>query len=84
MEAAVLAGASRLRPVTIERIDLDREAGAWLAAVGLHEGAQVVVLRQAALGGPLHVRTSDGGEFAVAREIASKIRVRPAAEPQKT
>jgi Fe2+ transport system protein FeoA len=30
-------------------------------------------LRRAVLGGPIHVRTGSGGEFAVARELASKI-----------
>ena len=54
---------------------LDESDAAWLAAVGLHEGEEVVVLRRAALGGPLHVRTSSGGEFAVARELALRLDV---------
>jgi ferrous iron transport protein A len=76
MVAIALEEAGTDRRVCIERIDLEGEAGAWLAAVGLHEGEELVVLRRAAFGGPLHVRTSSGGEFAVAREVASQIRVR--------
>lgn len=76
MTAIALSEAPTDRRVTIERIELEGEAGAWLAAVGLHEGEELRVLRRAALGGPLHVRTSSGGEFAVAREVAAQIRVR--------
>jgi ferrous iron transport protein A len=75
MTAFALSAAETDRRVTIERIDLEGEAAAWLSAVGLHEGEELVVLRRAAFGGPLHVRTSSGGEFAVAREVASLIRV---------
>ena len=75
MTGIALSDAVTGRRVTIERIDLEGEAGAWLAAVGLHEGEELIVLRRAALGGPLHVRTSSGGEFAVAREVAAQIRV---------
>jgi len=81
MSGTALSEADTKRRVTIERIELEGEAGAWLAAVGLHEGEQLVVLRRAALGGPLHVRTSAGGEFAVAREVAARIRVRPSPDP---
>jgi ferrous iron transport protein A len=61
--------------VRIIAVNLEGEAAAWLAAVGLHEGVELVVLRRAALGGPLHVRTRGGGEFAVAREVAQRISV---------
>ena len=61
--------------VRITAVDLEGEAAAWLGAVGLHEGEELVVLRRAALGGPLHVRTGGGGEFAVAREVAQRIAV---------
>jgi len=61
--------------VRIEKVDLEADVAAWLDAVGLHEGEHVTVIRRAALGGPLHVRTSSGGEFAVAREVASSIKV---------
>ncbi|MCL2723518.1 MAG: ferrous iron transport protein A [Polyangiaceae bacterium] len=59
-------------------VGLEADATAWLGAVGLHEGEELVVLRRAALGGPLHVRTASGGEFAIARELASSIACVPA------
>lgn len=71
----VLADALDGRHVRITSVDLEREAAAWLGAVGLHESAEIVILRRAALGGPLHVRSSGGGEFAVAREVAGHIGV---------
>jgi len=70
-----LAEAVNGRRVRITSVDLEGEAAAWLGAVGLHEGEELIVLRRAALGGPLHVRTGGGGEFAVAREVAQRIRV---------
>jgi ferrous iron transport protein A len=70
-----LADAAVGRRVRIEDVALEREAKDWLDAVGLHGGEEVVVLRRAVLGGPLHVRASSGGEFAVARELAEKITV---------
>ena len=63
------------RRVRIEDVALEREAKEWLDAVGIHHGEELVVLRRAVLGGPLHVRTSSGGEFALARELAAKITV---------
>jgi ferrous iron transport protein A len=71
-----LADAVIGRRVAIATLDLDREDAAWLAAVGLHEGEVVIVLRRAVLGGPLHVRTSAGGEFAVDRDLARRILVK--------
>jgi Fe2+ transport system protein FeoA len=61
--------------VTIDKVDLEGDVASWLDAVGLSAGEEVLVLRRAVLGGPLHVRTSAGGEFAVAREVAVKIGV---------
>ncbi|MDB4934953.1 MAG: hypothetical protein JWP87_1925 [Labilithrix sp.] len=75
MTVMVLADARDGRRVRITSVDLEGEAAAWLGAVGLHEGAELVVLRRAVLGGPLHVRSGGGGEFAVAREVAGLIRV---------
>lgn len=63
--------------VRITAVELEGEAAAWIGAVGLHEGEELLVLRRAVLGGPLHVRTGGGGEFAVAREVARKIAVVP-------
>ena len=73
--AALLADAANGDRVRIARVDLDGEAAAWIGAVGLSEGEELVVLRRAALGGPLHVRLSTGGEFAVARDVARLITV---------
>lgn len=70
-----LADALVGRRLRIDEVTLETEAKAWLDAVGLHEGEELVVLRRAAFGGPLHVRTSSGGEFAVAHELALRIAV---------
>jgi ferrous iron transport protein A len=63
------------RRVRIGDVALDREAKDWLDAVGIHDGVELVVVRRAIFGGPLHVRTTSGGEFAIARELAAKITV---------
>jgi ferrous iron transport protein A len=81
MSPMMLADAHDGRRVRITAIELEGEAAAWIGAVGLHEGEELLVLRRAVLGGPLHVRTGGGGEFAVAREVASKIAVAPLDEP---
>ena len=73
--AGYLADAPIGKNVQIARVDLEGEAAAWLGAVGLAKGEELVVLRRAALGGPLHVRTSSGGEFAVGREVARQIEI---------
>ena len=75
-----LADAVIGRSVRITRVAIEGEGAAWLGAVGLHEGEDLVVLRRAALGGPLHVRTGSGGEFAVARDVALQITVTENAE----
>ncbi|MDB4941695.1 MAG: hypothetical protein JWP97_1229 [Labilithrix sp.] len=70
-----LADAPIGKNVQIARVALEGEAAAWIGAVGLSEGEELVVLRRAAFGGPLHVRTASGGEFAVGREVARQISV---------
>ncbi len=75
LDLASAAIGSRVRIVGAR---LERADAAWLAAVGLHEGEEVVVLRRAIASGPLHVRTSSGGEFAVAKELAMRLDVVPA------
>ncbi|HEX7666014.1 MAG TPA: FeoA family protein [Polyangiaceae bacterium] len=62
---------------TVARLDLEAELAAWLRAVGIGEGDRVDVLRAGALGGPLHVRNSAGGEFALNRQLAQSIHVTP-------
>jgi ferrous iron transport protein A len=61
--------------VRIVDVEVEEEVRGWLHAVGLSMGEEVVVLRRALLGGPLHVRAMSGGEFAVARELARSIAV---------
>jgi ferrous iron transport protein A len=73
-----LASAAIGSRVRITRARLDPDVAAWIAAVGLSEGEEVTVLRRAVFGGPLHVRTGSGGEFAVATEIAARLEVEPA------
>jgi ferrous iron transport protein A len=75
-----LARVSIGQPIRIAALALEADVAAWLAAVGLHEGEEIVVLRRAAFGGPIHVRTASGGEFAVARELAEKITIQERAE----
>ncbi len=55
---------------------LETDQAAWLSAVGIREGERLTVLRRAAFGGPMHVRTRAGGEFAIARSLARAILVR--------
>lgn len=72
---ATLASADIGRPMRVVSTRLDDDVAGWIAAVGLAPGEEVIVLRRAAFGGPLHVRTGSGGEFAVAREIAACLEV---------
>ncbi len=60
-------------PRAVARVSLDPDGAAWLAAVGIGVGDEVVILRRGALGGPLHVRTHTGAEFALALELAGAI-----------
>lgn len=62
---------------TVTSIALPDEEAAWVRAVGIFEGEAVSVLRAALFGGPLHVRTASGGEFAIDRRLALAIVVRP-------
>jgi len=72
-----LASLDLHRPARVVAIALEAELAAWVRAVGISEGEQVVVLRRAAFGGPLHVRTRAGGEFALHRSLARAIRLQP-------
>jgi ferrous iron transport protein A len=60
--------------VSVLRLD-DAEA-AHVRAIGVFEDEVVMVLRRAPFGGPVHVRTSSGGEFALCARIAEKIDVK--------
>ena len=54
---------------------LDAAVARRVRAVGVFEDEAITVLRRAPFGGPLHVRTSSGGEFALDRRIALAIDV---------
>jgi ferrous iron transport protein A len=62
---------------SIVAVDLEPEQAGWLGAVGIGVGETVTVIRRAAFGGPIHLRTASGGEFALARSLAEAIRARP-------
>jgi len=64
--------------VRIVALELEVDFVEWLRAVGIHEGERITVLRHALFGGPIHVRTGSGGEFALNRELAHSIQVVPA------
>jgi ferrous iron transport protein A len=70
-----LAAAALGERVRILRIAQEDEHAAWLRAVGMHENAEVTVLRKAPFGGPIHLRSADGGEFAIHRDLARCIQV---------
>lgn len=79
-EPVKLADASLVgvrQPVKVAKISLGDEEAAWVRAVGIFEGETVEVLRAAIFGGPLHVRTGSGGEFALDRALAAAIDVEP-------
>lgn len=57
----------------VAKIRLADEEAAWVRAVGIFEGETIAVLRRALFGGPLHVRTGCGGEFALDRTLAAAI-----------
>lgn len=63
------------KPAAITALRLEGKEASWLRAVGLFEGVEVTVLRQAPLGGPLHLRTSTGAELAIERVLAAAVEV---------
>jgi|SRR5580704_9463164 ferrous iron transport protein A len=72
-----LASVRPSESVRVVAVSQDADVAAWLRAVGLSEGAHVTVLRRAPFGGPIHIRTSDGGEFALHRDLARSVGVAP-------
>lgn len=59
----------------VTAVRLPADEADWLRAIGLFEGQTVRVVRGAPFGGPLHVHTGSGGEFAVDRSLAACIEV---------
>lgn len=68
---------SLLRAADITSLRMSEREAAWLRAVGLGEGETVTVLRKAPMGGPLHVRLSNGAEMAVDLTLAGHVEVTP-------
>jgi ferrous iron transport protein A len=69
----------------VVQLALEPEMADWLRAVGISESEHVTVLRRAVFGGPIHVRTRSGGEFALHRALAASVltrRVAPDREPR--
>src|SRR5437879_5190530 len=75
-----LAAIDLARPAVVVALEIEDEMRAWLRAVGIREGERVTVLRRAVFGGPIHVRTSSGGEFALNRQLAKAIVLRASSE----
>jgi len=59
----------------VTALALDAVVARRLRAVGVFEDEAIMVLRRAPFGGPVHVRTSSGGEFALDRMLASEFEV---------
>lgn len=64
-------------PGKVVAVDLEDDLLRWLSAIGIGRGDRVTVLRAAPFGGPIHLRTHTGGEFAVDRALARSIHVEP-------
>ncbi len=60
----------------VAMLRLDDAEAAHVRAIGVFEDEVVTVLRRAPFGGPVHLRTSSGGEFALCARIAAKIEVK--------
>jgi ferrous iron transport protein A len=54
---------------------LEEDMRAWVAAVGIGLGERLTILRRGAFGGPIHLRTAAGGEFALEMSLARSILV---------
>jgi ferrous iron transport protein A len=81
---AALSGIAVGDTARVIELALDADLAAWLRAVGISEGERVTILRRAAFGGPIHVRTSSGGEFALHRALARSVITRPLASDEES
>lgn len=81
-DARVLATLAPGQSAVVTSVDVEADMAAWLAAVGIACGDRITVLRRGAFGGPIHLRTAAGGEFAIARSLACSIATSPIAEPR--
>jgi|SRR5215472_5407312 len=78
-----LAAVAPGKCVRVLELKLEEDVRQWLGAVGIGEGELLLVLRRAAFGGPIHVRTRSGGEFALNLALARSIEIRPVEEGEE-
>lgn len=57
----------------VSRIAVEPEVTRWLGALGIASGTGLTVLRRGSWGGPLHVRSEAGADFALARSLAEDV-----------
>ncbi|WP_437929032.1 FeoA family protein [Sorangium sp. So ce291] len=79
LAAGPLAAVRPSEPVHVIEVGLEADLAGWLEAMGIGPGQTLMVLRRAAFGGPIHVRTASGGEFAIDAGLARSIVVAPRA-----
>ncbi|XXT21305.1 FeoA family protein [Sorangium sp. So ce429] len=79
--AAPLAEVRTGERVVVVEVGLDADLAGWLGAMGLGPGQTLTLIRRAAFGGPLHVRTDSGGELAINASLARSILVAPLPPP---
>lgn len=75
IDDASLGGLRAGQRGVIASLEFPSQERAWVEALGLSPGREVLLLRRAALGGPLHVRIDTGAEFAIDAELARSVRL---------
>ena len=75
MKATALSNLASGSTATVESIALDARLSGRFAALGIHDGASVSLIRRAIFGCPLHLRVG-GSEVAIRRSEARRISVR--------
>jgi Fe2+ transport system protein FeoA len=63
-------------------LEMTAEDSAWLHAVGIEPGEDLLVLRGGGRA-TMHVRVSTGGEFALGAAVARQVRVARVASPSR-
>ena len=69
----------RQRSARIVALRLEPDEVRWLRALGVTEGAAVLVVRAGPFGGPFQVRVGESTAFAIDRAVADRIDVEVAA-----
>lgn len=57
----------------VARVDVSPEVSRWLGALGIAPGTALTLLRRGLWGGPLHLRSDAGAEFAIASSLAAEV-----------